>query len=76
MVWQVFEQRLDWFYLQEGEYVPLQVGDDGVIRSQVFPGLWLAVDDLLAGNMGRVLAVLQEGLGSPEHTVFVEQLLK
>jgi Uma2 family endonuclease len=76
IVWQVFEQRLDWFYLQEGEYVPLPVDEDGVIRSQVFPGLWLAVDDLLAGNMGRVLAVLQEGLGSPEHTVFVEQLLK
>jgi Uma2 family endonuclease len=76
IVWQVFEQRLDWFYLQEGEYVPLAVDQDGVIRSQVFPGLWLAVDNLLAGNMGRVLAVLQEGLGSPEHTVFVEQLLK
>jgi Uma2 family endonuclease len=76
IVWQVFEQRLDWFYLQEGEYVPLPVDEDGVIRSQVFPGLWLAVNDLLAGNMGRVLAVLQEGLAAPEHTVFVQQLSK
>ncbi len=33
------------------------------IRSQVFPGLWLAVDDLLAGNMGRVLAVLIRRVG-------------
>ena len=73
IVWQVFEQRLDWFYLQEGEYVPLPVDEDGVIRSQVFPGLWLAADDLLTGNMGRVLAVLQEGLAAPEHTVFVQQ---
>jgi Uma2 family endonuclease len=74
IVWQVFEQRLDWFYLQEGEYVPLPVDENGVIRSQVFPGLWLATNDLLAGNMGRVLAVLQEGLAAAEHTVFVEQL--
>jgi hypothetical protein len=34
------------------------VDENGVIRSQVFPGLWLAADNLLAGNMGRVLAVL------------------
>jgi len=26
--------------------------------------------------MGRVLAVLQEGLAAAEHTVFVEQLAK
>ena len=76
IVWQVFEQKLDWFYLQEGEYVPLPIDDDGVIRSQVFPGSWLAVDDLLSGNMGRVLAVLQEGLAAPEHTAFVQQLSK
>ncbi len=73
MVWQVFEQKLDWFLLQEGEYVPLPIDQDGVIRSQVFPGLWLAVEDLLAGNMTRVLTVLQAGLASPEHMTFVAQ---
>jgi Uma2 family endonuclease len=67
MVWQVFDQKLDWFYLEDGEYVLLPVDEDGVIRSRVFPGLWLAVDDLLAGNMIKVLSVLQEGLASPEH---------
>jgi len=74
IVWQVFDQKLDWFSLQDGEYVPLPVDEDGVIRSQVFPGLWLAVEDLLVGNMVRVLAVVQEGLASPEHTAFVQQL--
>jgi len=73
IVWQVFEQKLDWFSLQEGEYVPLPVDENGVIRSRVFPGLWLAVDELLAGNMMRVLAVLQEGLASPEQATFVQQ---
>jgi Uma2 family endonuclease len=74
IVWQVFEQKLDWFSLQNGEYVPLPVDRDGVIRSQVFPGLWLAVEDLLAGNMARVLAVVQAGLASPDQTAFCQQL--
>jgi Uma2 family endonuclease len=74
IVWQVFEQKLDWFYLKEGEYVPLPADVNGVIRSRVFPGLWLAIEDLLAGNIPQVLAVLQEGLASPEHEVFVKQL--
>ncbi len=76
IVWQVFEQKVDWFYLQEGEYISLPIDENGVIRSQVFPGLWLAVNDLLNGNTGKVLAVLQEGLAVSEHTVFVQQLAK
>ena len=40
----------------------------------MFSKLGLAADDLLTGNMGRVLAVCSEGLAAPEHTVFVEQL--
>jgi Uma2 family endonuclease len=76
IVWQVFEQKLDWFYWQEGEYLPLPVDEHGVIRSRVFPGLWLAVEALLAGDMAQVLAVLQAGLASAEHTTFVQRLAK
>ncbi len=73
IVWRVFDQQLDWFYWQDGEYVLLPTDADGIIRSRVFPGLWLAVDDLLAGNMARVLVVLQAGLASPEQATFVQQ---
>lgn len=76
VVWQVCERKLDWFYLQEGEYLGLPVDADGVMRSRVFPGLWLSVRDLLAGNMAQVLAVLQKGLASSEHTEFVKLLSK
>lgn len=74
IVWQVIDQRLDWFYLQDGDYISLSASDRGVIQSRVFPGLWLAVADLLAGNMTRVLAVLQEGFHCAEHQAFVQQL--
>ncbi len=76
VVWQIYDERIDWFTLQEGQYVPLPAGPDetGVIRSQVFPGLWLDVPALLAGDLAQVLAVLQQGLASEEHAAFVTRL--
>ncbi|MEH2071455.1 MAG: Uma2 family endonuclease [Nostoc sp.] len=74
IIWQIFENKLDWFGLQQEEYVSLEVDADGVIKSQIFPGLWLSMSNLLAGNMQQVLAVLQSGLNSSEHQLFVQQL--
>ncbi|MBR8837320.1 MAG: Uma2 family endonuclease [Stigonema ocellatum SAG 48.90 = DSM 106950] len=74
IVWQILENKLNWFSLQNGEYVPLEADADGVIKSQVFPGLWLATPALLAGDMTKVVAVLQQGLNSKEHAAFVQRL--
>ncbi|MBE9224943.1 Uma2 family endonuclease [Phormidium sp. LEGE 05292] len=74
IVWQVFEQKIDWFRLQNGDYVSLMPDENGVICSQVFPGLWLSVSALVLGNMQQVLAVLQTGLSSAEHNFFVQEL--
>jgi Uma2 family endonuclease len=74
IVWQIYENRLDWFSLQEGRYVPLEPDEAGVIRSSIFPGLWLAVNALREGDLAEVLAVLQQGLQTAEHQAFVEHL--
>lgn len=74
IVWQVMSERLDWFSLQDGEYISLTPDAEGIIRSQVFPGLWLSVSALLAGDMLQVIATLQTGLSCPEHQQFVQQL--
>jgi Uma2 family endonuclease len=74
IVWQMYENRLDWYSLQEGRYVPLEPDAAGVIRSQIFPGLWLVVNALREGNLAEVLAVLQQGLQTAEHQTFVERL--
>lgn len=74
LVWQVYENRLDWFCLVDGDYQPLPMAADGVMRSATFPGLWLAVTALLQGNMAEVLAGLQAGIQSPEHQQFVAGL--
>jgi Uma2 family endonuclease len=74
IVWQVFEQKIDWFVLDEGRYVSLQPDAEGTIRSRMFPGLWLAVPALVQGNMAEVLRVLQAGLQTSEHREFVRRL--
>lgn len=74
LVWQVSNQRFDWFSWQEGEYISVEPDAQGIIRSQVFPGLWLAVTALLRENMLEVMETLQTGLASTEHQEFVEQL--
>ena len=74
VIWQVYDNQLEWFGLTDGEYQLLSPDGDGILRSQVFPGLWLAVDALLSHQMAQVLEVLQVGLASPEHAAFVAQL--
>ncbi|MBD2269846.1 Uma2 family endonuclease [Anabaena sp. FACHB-1391] len=74
IVWQVLDEKLSWFSLQEGEYLELAPNEEGVLQSRVFPGLWLAVNELLTGNMQVVLNVLQTGLQSVEHADFIEKL--
>jgi Uma2 family endonuclease len=74
VVWQIYENRLDWFQLVEGKYVPLPSDADGIIHSRVFPGLHLAMESLLAGDMAEVLAILQTGLQTKEHAAFVQYL--
>jgi Uma2 family endonuclease len=74
VVWQVLEQGLDWFVLRAGEYEKLQPDASGLLRSGVFPGLWLDPAAMLDGEMATVLRRLQEGLGSPEHAEFVRRL--
>ena len=74
IVWRVYDKQVDWFRLIEDEYVPLAPDESGVVHSQVFPGLRLAVQALLAGDLATVLTELQKGLGTAEHAAFVERL--
>lgn len=70
VVWQVYDDRADWFVLTEGEYMPLAQDAAGVYQSQVFPGLRLAVEALLEGDLAAVMAEVQRGLATPEHAAF------
>ncbi|MBD2580294.1 Uma2 family endonuclease [Oscillatoria sp. FACHB-1406] len=74
LVWVVQEREFRWHLLEEGQYRLQQPNSSGVLESPFFPGLRLDATALLAGEMQQVLAVLQQGLSSPEHQDFVARL--
>jgi Uma2 family endonuclease len=74
LVWQVFDQKIDWFNLENGDYISLLPNQQGVICSLVFPGLWLDISAMLNGNMSRVLDILKAGINSVEHQEFIQKL--
>jgi Uma2 family endonuclease len=74
VAWRVGDRAVDWLVLRGDRYEPLAPGPDGILRSEVFPGLWLDPQALVSGDGPRLLAVLQEGLASPEHAAFVQRL--
>ncbi len=63
IVWRVYDGALDWFALENGVYARLTADERGVVHSRVFPGLRLAVQALLAGEME---AVIREQMGPSE----------
>jgi Uma2 family endonuclease len=58
MPWRVLDGAIDWFRLQDGEYLRVEPDTDGMIESAVFPGLRLDVATMLAGDTTGVLAAL------------------
>ncbi len=73
LAWITGEQRLVWWQLKNGDYQEIPVAADGLLKSGVFPGLWLDATALLRGDMKSVLATLRHGLDSAEHQAFVAQ---
>ncbi|MEA5417640.1 Uma2 family endonuclease [Spirulina sp. CCNP1310] len=75
LVWRVQDGGLDWYQLRGGEYVS-QDEEEGVLKSLVFPGLWLNRRALLAGDLAAVLATVQAGIATAEHQQFCQQLAR
>jgi Uma2 family endonuclease len=74
LVWRVLEREIDWFVLRAGQYERMPVDAQGLLRSEVFPGLWLDPAALVRGDLATVLGIVQQGLASPEHVAFVARL--
>ncbi len=74
IVWRTDDAEIDWWQLNEDEYVRLAPDEAGIIRSAVFPGLWLNVEGMLMENASLVIACLNQGLASIEHLHFIEKL--
>lgn len=74
IVWTLSDNILHWFDLLAGQALSTEA--DSVIRVRTFPGLWIDTAALVAKDYKKFVATLQQGLASPEHAAFVEQLRK
>ena len=63
-----------WRELFEGKYREIAPDKDGVLRSRVFPGLWLDTEALWDSDFARLQATVQRGLATAGHREFVERL--
>ncbi len=74
LVWLTRENRIVWWALKDSDYQPLIPDDLGIMRSEVFPGLWLNTTAILAGDMASVLSTLQQGLNTEDSVAFRAKL--
>lgn len=71
------ERQVVWFALDNGRYEEIEPGEDGILRSKLFPGLWLNPEALLRADTRAVNAVVAQGIASPEHAGWkLERLVK
>ena len=68
------DQEIDWFELVDGQYLPKQPDDHGLLRSKVFPGLCLDAPALLAGDLAKLFTAIDSATDSDEHRTFSAKL--
>ena len=66
-------RQVIWRQLARGRYREIAAGEDGLLRSLVFPGLWLNPVALWDSKLPLRTAV-EQGIGSPERAAFVKRL--
>lgn len=60
LVWRTAEREVDWFVLEDEEFIRLSPGKDGKISSRIFPGLVLDVKALIKLDGAKVLNALKK----------------
>jgi Uma2 family endonuclease len=75
LVWRTQDEAVDWFALRDGQFLSI-AASDGVIKSGVFPGLWLDTAALLRNDLPAIFAAIDRGTATPEHASFLTLLHK
>lgn len=68
------DEEVDWFDLVDGQYQSKRLDEKGWLRSKLFPGLWLDPVALLAGDLPKLFAAVDEGAKTDDHRAFVQKL--
>ena len=72
LVYCIKEREIHWFDLQNGR--KLSPDENGVIRVNSFPGLWIDGTALRDLDYERIELTLQSGIDSPDHKEFIARL--
>ena len=67
------KKQVVWRELHESKFREIPQDADGVLRSRVFPGLWLDPAGLWRDDFS-LLATLQKGIATREHAAFAREL--
>ena len=73
IIWRIEDDAIDWFILCDGNYESL-VAEEGIHKSEVYPGLWLDTAAMLRRDLAGAFAILKQGIATPEHAAFVTRL--
>lgn len=68
------QRRVVWFVRENGSFVEMSPDAGGLLKSRVFPGLWLDAEAFLSNDYAKVLATLQDGVTSEAHAAFLRKL--
>ena len=60
IVWRTEDAEIDWFVLEEGQYIKMKPDRHGKLRSRIFPGLVLDLAAALACDKAKVLSALKK----------------
>lgn len=74
IVHRVDDGEVDWFVLEHGTYVRMQLDASGCLASRTFPGLVLDATALMHGNLQALHATIERNVGTPAHQTFVQRL--
>ena len=70
----VEEERIPWREVHGYGWRELTADSAGILRSRVFPGLWLDEAAMWRRDLAQVLDVLGQGMASAEHVGFAQSL--
>jgi Uma2 family endonuclease len=64
VVWRTQDGEIDWFVLRQSSYERLEPESNGILKSVMFPGLWIQAKQRREPLMRALLDTLREGLAS------------
>lgn len=74
LIWRVDDEILEWYRRSNDQFELVPADAEGIIRSSVFPGLWLNCSAMLQRKGLDVMKTLNAGLADAKHAEFLQRL--